>query len=128
MKNHNINKLSLCYLVMLLFVVLFSPKVVQAQQTPSTVYSLIRIYATTAEVKTIQDKGLIYVLGINSNHEFVDAEVQRENIPAIKKMVKSVDVIIDDLTTHHEAKANLIKSAKGKKPNKKTSKNELPNG
>lgn len=119
MKNHNVVKLTVCFITVIMLALLVSPKDVQAQKTPPTVYSLIRIYANIDEVKAIQDKGLIYVLGINSNHEFVDAEVQKQNIPTIQKMVKSLDIIIDDLTTHHEATANLVRSAKGKKTAKK---------
>ncbi|TAH26895.1 MAG: hypothetical protein EAZ07_03195 [Cytophagales bacterium] len=86
-----------------------------AQKPPTEVYSLVRIYSNDKQFKAIQAKGLIYVLGVNRNPDFVDAEVLRSNIEDIKKMCDQLEVIIEDMTTHHEARANLEKAAMGKK-------------
>ena len=80
--------------------------------------SRIRIFATDKEIKQIQSKGLIHVIGVNSNPDFVDAEVLQKNIEPIKKMGLEVEMIVEDMTTHHTARANLEKAAKGKKVKK----------
>lgn len=90
----------------------------QAQKTAPEKYSRIRIYATEKQMKSMQDKGYIYVLGVNRNPDFVDAEVPQKNVESIKNLGYHIEVIVEDMTTHHVAQANLEKAAKGGKVKK----------
>ncbi len=99
----------------ILFTLCFS---VNAQNAEVDKISRIRIFATDKQIKQIQAKGLIHVIGVNSNPDFVDAEVLQKNIEPIKKMGLEVEMIVEDMATHHTAQANLEKAAKGKKVKK----------
>jgi len=94
----------------------------QAQKEKAENYSRIRIYATEKQMKAMQDKGYIYVLGVNRNPDFVDAEVAQKNVETIKNLGYQVEVIVEDMTTHHVANANLEKAARGGKIKKATPK------
>lgn len=97
-----------------------------AQKNGPEKYSRIRIYATEKEMKTLNDKGLIYITGVNRNPDFIDAEVAQKNVEVIKGMGHQLEVIVEDMTTHHIAQANLEKAAKGKKLKKAPVKGAIP--
>lgn len=89
-----------------------------AQMKEMDKISRIRIFATDKQITHIQSQGLIHLIGVNRNHEFVDAEVLQKNIDPIKKMGLKVEIIVDDMSSHHHAQASLEKAAKGKKVKK----------
>ena len=105
-------------IITLLIGVFFAFSFVANAQKAEDKFSRIRIFATDKQIKQIQAKGLIQVIGVNSNPDFVDAEVLQKNIESIKKMGLEVEMIVEDMTTHYTAQANLEKAAKGKKVKK----------
>lgn len=89
-----------------------------AQKKEVDKISRIRIFATDKQISHLQSQGLIHVIGVNSNPDFVDVEVLQKNIAPIKKMGMQIEMIVDDMSAHHTAQASLEKAAKGKKVKK----------